>query len=216
MVSDERLGSGTTSDHVHLRSLNLKEAAGVQVGADERHNLGANDESPADWVIHDQVKEAEAVARLLVSQLALGQHVEAGRQQLDRGSEDGEFTSLGKTRSSDSPNNITTTQDLLHLVERLGTFEVALVTKDLDASTTALDSEEDKARAGGAGQGDAAGQVDNVSDFVLCLNSTVLLDESGHVNIGMELVRVGIESLSLQGSESGYAVLEIGLKKSKR
>ena len=88
MEGFEGTGSGTTWDHVHHRSLDLKEVAGAKEGTNEVDNLVSHLKDTLNMGIHDKIEVSVAVARVLGESVLLnlvgsGKHVHAIRKELD-------------------------------------------------------------------------------------------------------------------------------------
>ena len=95
VVGDEGLGHGTTGDHVHHGSLNLKEVTLIEVTANSVDDPGTDGKGVANVLVDDQIQVALTVTSLHVGQtaevgitLGEGEHVQAGGEESDLGGED--------------------------------------------------------------------------------------------------------------------------------
>ena len=97
----KRLGSGTSSNHVHHGSLDLSEVSFTQEVPEEVKNLVACAEDLVDGVVHDQIKIALSVASVfsqdLLLSVTLGDHVHAVGEGSNLDGSDRQFTGLGST-----------------------------------------------------------------------------------------------------------------------
>ena len=88
MEGFEGTGSGTTWDHVHHRSLDLKEVSGAKEGTDEVDNLVPDLKDTLNMRIHYEIEVSVTVAgvlgeTVLLNLVSSGKHVHAIRKELD-------------------------------------------------------------------------------------------------------------------------------------
>jgi hypothetical protein len=96
VVSGERLGSSTTGNLVHHRSLNLNEVALVEVSADPGDHLGSSDEDIAGLLVADEIEVSLAVSllKILEAVVVIGKGVETRSQEDNLSRKDGQLTLL--------------------------------------------------------------------------------------------------------------------------
>ena len=209
VMGDEGLGGGASSDHVHHGGLHLEEAEGVEEAAEVADDLGADDELVPDGVVDDEVKVALAEAGLLVLEaiVRLGDHVQAGGEELDVLGEDGELPTLGLAGVATDADNVTTADDAVDLVKVL--LGEAGIAHNLNVEALAVDVVEDQLALGTLGH-EATGHShgDRLVSLAL-LDPTELLNESGDGGVNVELVRVGGLALLLQRLDGPGADLEV-------
>lgn len=206
VVSDEGLGSGTTSNHVHHGSFDFQETVVVEERAEVRDDLGASDELVADIVVHDKIKVSLAVTKFLILEtiVSLGQHAQAGRKQLDGLGEDGKFTAVSLARNTTDTNNITTSKQIVDgTVILLGILSGS---HDLDLDTIAVKIVEAQLGTRGTLVVDTAGNSDNfVFKTLTSLQMAVLLDEFRNRKFDVELVGVRVGALVFAACEDSLA-----------
>ena len=154
-------------------------------------------------------------AHLLVLEraLALGKHVQARREELDRRGEDGELALLGLAGVSRHADNVSAAEVSMVLLE------VALVhlgiRHDLDLDTVPAEVVENQCLTRSALAEDPASYRHSGASVVLAVgNTAVLLPELGQrddtlPNLG-ELVGIGVVAGSLHVLHHLGAVLEVG------
>jgi len=151
VVGDKRLGSGTSSNHVHHGSLNLEEAEGVQKPTQVADDLGTDDELLPDRVVDDQIEVPLTEASLLVleAKVGLGKHVEARSEELNVLGEDGELATLGLAGVATKSNNVTTADNAVDVVKvLLGETGIA---HHLDVDSLSVDVVENELALGALG-----------------------------------------------------------------
>lgn len=205
MVSNERSGSGTTSNGVHHGSLNLGEVEVVEVATDVRNDLGTSAEGVARAVVHDKIQVTLAVTLLLVLKtVVLGRNgVQARRKEDDLVGENGKFTVravLGGSaaRETDDADNVTTAQLLVLLLEGHISSSVLGLAHDLDLDTFGANIVEVQLSTGRALGVNTTGNANRHIGLLLALLQTgVILDVFAQVVGDLELVRVRIRVLGL-------------------
>jgi hypothetical protein len=161
VVGDKGLGGGTAGDGAHHGGLDLDEVPLVEVAADVGDHLGAGDEDVAAAVVHHEVEVALTEALLLVLEtvVLVGQVVQAGGQQDDLGSEDGQLALLalldlglggGPAGVADDADNVTTAEVKVLVLEGDGTLGLLRLAHDLDLDALDADVVEDELVARGA------------------------------------------------------------------
>ena len=212
MMGDERLGSGATGDHVHVRGLDLKESASVEVGADVVDDARANEESGAGVVVHDEIEVSLAVADLLVLETLVvrGEHVHARGEELHLRREHGKLATLGLADLALETHNVTTLDGMVDRFELAADLDVEILQgrHNLDLGTVSVAIVEDKLGAASALGLDATSDADDaVLDGLAILEALVLLHERGDGVSDGPLVGVGLLAGSADGVEFLLAVL---------
>jgi hypothetical protein len=113
---------GATGDHVHHRSLDLKEVAAAKEASDEVDNLVSDLEDTLNVGIHYEIEVSVTVASVLSETILLnlvssGKLVEAIRKELDLIRSDGELSGLGASSNTCDSNDITSTDAVMDLIE---------------------------------------------------------------------------------------------------
>ncbi|KAI3476298.1 hypothetical protein L1887_62135 [Cichorium endivia] len=214
---DKGLGGGAAGDLVHHGRLDLEEAEVVEEAADVVDDLGALDKDVAHVVVHDEVEVALAVALLGVGEAALvalgrlGQHLEAGREQLDGAREDGQLALLGLAGHAGDADDVAAAEQVVDG----GKVAVGVVLElggDLHLDALAVEVVEAQLLAGGAHVVETAGDADLLVVEVLARLDLALVlgDELGERDGDVELVRVGVRVLGLaEGGDGPEATLVV-------
>ena len=217
VVRDERLRRRAAGDHVHQGSLDLEEAVHVEEAAHEGDDLGARAEDVAHRPVHDQVEVALPVARLGRQRiLRLGDHVQARREDDERGGEDGELAALGLAGLAGHTHHIAA----LRLVHQLHEARQPRITRELckvgvraeelDFEAVAMDVVEDEAFAARALAHDAS------RDALRRRRERARLDRLGVRRVVLrqthrrdELVRVWVGATALDAVDPAEPVVKI-------
>lgn len=200
VVSNEGLGSRTTSNRVHHRGFHLNEVAGVKVVADVADNLGPGNENIARAVVHDQVEVTLAETLFLVLQtVMLGRNgVQARRQKDDLSRENRKLTigsvlGASPTGESNNTDNVTSPKVLVLLLKRHIASGVLTLAHDLHLNTLSANVVEVQLGARAALGVDTTGDANGGLGLLVALLETfVVLEELAQVIGNVELVRVGI------------------------
>lgn len=203
MVSNEGLGSRTTSNGVHHGSFHLNEIAGVKVVADVANNLRPGNENIARAVVHDQVEITLAETLFLVLQTVVlgGDGVQARRQKDDLSRKDRKLTigsvlGASPTGESNNTDNVASPEVLVLLLERHVASGVLTLAHNLHLDTLRTNVVEIELGARAALGVDSTGDANSGLGFLLALLKTlVVLEELTQVIGDVELVRIRVGRL---------------------
>mmetsp|Transcript_12080 Transcript_12080/g.36647 ORF Transcript_12080/g.36647 Transcript_12080/m.36647 type:complete len:577 (+) Transcript_12080:163-1893(+) len=211
---DERLGGGTAGDHVHHGRLHLQEAHVVQEATHAAYHLGARHECAAHLlVVRNQIQVAltEAGLHVLQALARCRQHVQTGREQLQPLGHNAELTATCAHRKALHTHHVTAAKQIVHLIERLLPAGVHLgVGKHLHGLTVAAQMVEHQTGTTGGLAQKATGQRNLFVGFALTgLHVCVASLELGHADSDVELVRVGMLTLTLELGHRLAACLKV-------
>ena len=206
MVSDERLGSSSTSNLVHHGSLDFGEVTAVQETADVANNLRAGTENFAGAVVHDKIQVALTEALLLILEAVVlgGDGVQTGRQEDDLGSEDRQLTIVtvlggSASRETDNTDNVASTEVLVLLLEWDTASGVLCLAHNLDLLALGADVVENELGTRRALGIDTASKSDGDIGLLLALlKAFVLLQEVAQIGGDLELVGEWVRFLGFE------------------
>lgn len=214
VVGDEGSGCGTPRYHIHHGGFDLEEVEVVEVLSDELYYFGAGVEGVAGAGVEDEVEETFAVAGLGVfeADAVLGDHVQAGGEELGVAGGDGELAGFGAGGVASNTDDVASADVLVGLGKAFLALMVVGAAHHLQLGSVALQIIEDQILTLRTDTRDSSRHRDShIIQYLLVGDVLEFLVELSQGELHLIFVRIGMSLLLLLENVNSLApILEVG------